>query len=170
MEEWKEVYGFDTLYEISNKGRLRTKRHGARGYQSEYRYIEPRENNNGYLTFNLKRNHVQTTVFVHRLVASAFVENPNKWDEVNHKDEDKHNNDASNLEYYNHLYNCNYGLRNKKTAGKNSKKIICIETGVTYQSATQAAEKMGISKTAINNFLHGRSNTCAGYTWRYADV
>lgn len=170
MEIWEEVYGFDSLYEISNLGRLRTKHHGARGYQKEYRYIEPRDNGKGYLCFNLKSNHTQKTVYVHRLVANAFVANPNKHTEINHKDENKRNNSADNLEWCSHINNCNYGTRNERAKAKRTRKIICNETGVIYNSVEQAAEIMGVGKTAISNCLHGRTKTCAGYTWRLVNV
>lgn len=165
MEEWKEVYGFDVLYEISNRGRLRTKHHGEQGYKNEYRYIEPTNNGKGYLRFNLHKNHIQKTVYVHRLVAEYFVENPNGYTEINHKDENKSNNVAMNLEWCGRKYNCNYGTRNERCG--NRKPIRCKETGVIYESAEYAAKILNASKTALSNCLNGRSKTCAGYTWEY---
>ena len=169
-EEWKEVYGFDHLYEISNYGHLRTKYAGKRGYTKDYRNIEPINNGNGYLRFNLKCNGVQRTVYVHKLVAEYFIENPNGYTEVNHKDEDKTNNHVNNLEWCTHKYNSNYGTRNERASRLNCKRIRCIETEQIFQSITEAAKEMNVVKTSISNCVNGRSATAAGYTWEYVDV
>lgn len=169
-EIFAEVYGYDNLYEISNFARLRTKRWGKEGYKKEYRYIQPRKNEHGYLCVNLPRNGRQKTVYIHRLVAEAFVINPQKLPEVNHKDENKYNNRADNLEWCTHVDNCNYGTRNDRTTEKNKRPVICVETGIVYDSCTSAAEAMGVGKTAISNCVNGRSKSCSGYTWRKADV
>ena len=167
-EEWREVYGYDVLYEVSNTGKVRTKHHGKCGYKSEYRFIKPVNNGNGYMRFNFMQGGKQKTVYLHRLVAEYFVENTNGYTEVNHIDEDKTNNDASNLEWCTHLYNCNYGTRNERAAAKTGKKIICVETGQIYESTAKAAKALGVGSTAISNCLNGRTATSCGYTWKYA--
>lgn len=169
-EEWKEVYAFDILFEVSNLGRIRTKYHGKQGYKKEYRYIEPLDNGKGYLRINIKRNGNQKTVYIHRLVAEAFVPNPDGFVEINHKDENKKNNSADNLEWCTHLYNCHYGTRNERTGRAHAKKIVCVELNKIYDSLREAAKDMDVGKTAISNCLKGRSKSCAGYSWRYADV
>lgn len=171
MEEiWAEVYGFDHLYEISNLGRLRTKFAGKRGYTKEYRIIEPLNNGKGYLRFNLRLNGKQKTAYVHRLVAEAFISNPNGYKEINHKDENKANNCSDNLEWCNHLYNQNYGTLGERVGTIRKKKIRCIESGIIYDSLTEASKAMSVCSTAINNCLKKRSKTCCGYTWEYVDV
>lgn len=170
MEEWREVLGFDILYEVSNLGRVRTRYSEEHGYSNEYTYLKPLDNNKGYLRFNWRQRKHQRTVYLHRLVAEAFCDNPNMYSEVNHKDEDKNNNRADNLEWCNHKYNSNYGTRNKRTAEKNRVKVQCIETGAIFQSLDEAAEQMGVVKTSISNCLRGRSKSSAGYTWRYVDA
>lgn len=170
MEEWREVYGFDVLYEISNTGKLRTKHHGKKGYTSEYRNISPLDNGNGYLRVNLRLNRKQKTVYIHKLVAQAFVPNPKSLTEVNHIDENKQNNNAENLEWCTHFYNCQYGTRNKRTGEKRAKKILCVELNIIYNSLIEASQKLNIGKTAISNCLKGRSKTSGGYSWRYVDV
>lgn len=170
MEVWKEILGFDILYEVSNLGRVRTRYFKERGYTFEYRFLKPVDNGNGYLRFNWKLNGKQKTVYLHKLVATAFVENPNGYKEVNHLDENKKNNYADNLQWVSHVENCNHGTRNKRVAEKTSKSILCVETGIKYKSVSEAAHYMGIVKTAISNCLNGRSNTAAGYHWGYVDV
>lgn len=171
MEEiWKEVYGYDHLYEISNKGRLRTKYSGKRGYTKDYKLITPLDNGHGYLKFNLRLNHKQKTVYVHQLVAEAFIENPNGYMEINHKDEDKKNNHVDNLEWCERKYNQNYGTLGIRLSVSHSRKIRCKENGMIFDSITDAAKKMNTCKTAISNNIHGRSKTSCGYTWEYINV
>ncbi len=170
MEKWKEVYGYDALYEISNLGRIRTKHHGKEGYKKEYRYLEPIDNGNGYLRVNLRSNHRQRTAYIHKLVAQAFVDNPNGYSEINHIDEDKSNNNADNLEWCSHLYNCQYGTKNIRASEKRKKKIECVELGIIFDSLNDAANYFDVGVSAIGNCLKGRSKSCAGYTWRYAGV
>lgn len=167
MEIWKEVYGYDTLYEVSNLGRVRTKRDHAIGYTPEYRFVTPRDNGKGYLAFNFHIRGLQRTVYLHRLVAIAFVDNPLGLTEVNHINEDKTDCRAINLEWCTHAYNCRYGSRNIRAAEKNSKPIVCIETGIRYVSVTEAARQLGCAVTSISNHLAGRTKTSQGYHWRY---
>lgn len=167
MEVWKEVYGFDILYEVSNLGNVRTKYVKNRGYTSEYHECIPLDNGNGYLRFNWKSNRKSHTVYVHRLVALYFLENPNGYLEINHKDENKNNNSADNLEWCDRVYNSNYGTRNIRSAKKNKIKIRCNETGIIYDSVKAAAEDMNVRNTAISNCLNNRSKSSCGYTWSY---
>ena len=169
-EEWCEVLGFDILFEVSNYGRARTRYSDKEGYTKEYREMKPRDNGKGYLCFNLRQRKRQRTVYVHRLVAEAFIKNPLNFPEINHKDEDKTNNSAENLEWCTHKYNCEYGTRNERGARKNRKAVKCLETGVIFESAEDAAQQLGICKTAILNCIKGRSKTSGGFTWSFADV
>lgn len=168
MEEWREVLGFDTLYEVSNEGRVRTRRSKEKGYTAEYHIVEPLDNGNGYLRFNWKLKGNQRTIYLHKLVAEYFVNNPRHLCEVNHKDENKHNNCADNLEWCSHKYNCNYGTRNSR-AGKKNKRVLCIETDIVYDSISIASEALGVGKSALSNCLNGRSKSCCGYSWRYVN-
>ncbi|MCR5652216.1 MAG: HNH endonuclease [Ruminococcus sp.] len=168
-ELWKEVIGFDTLYEVSNLGHLRTKCNVKGIYTSEYRYVKPTDNGKGYLRFNLKQNKKQVTVYLHRLVAVAFVDNPHDYEEINHIDENKYNNRAENLEWCTHLYNCNFGTRNERSSKKRQKRIKCNELNLYFESIQEAAEWLGVVKTAISNCLNGRTITCGGFTWSYCN-
>jgi hypothetical protein len=88
---WKPVSGYNGYYEVSNKGEVRA----LRGHVLR----KPQINNSGYYCLNLSKKGKQKGVLIHRLVANAFIPNPEKKEEVNHKDFDKSNNCVSNLEW-----------------------------------------------------------------------
>ena len=103
MEEWKNVIGYEGLYEVSNKGNVRNIRRNT--------LLKLSKNNYGYIKVFLYKNGIRTCLSVHRLVAQAFIPNPDNLPQVNHKDEDKTNNSVDNLEWCNQKYNVNYGHR-----------------------------------------------------------
>ena len=168
MEIWKEIYNYDVLYEVSNLGRVRTRYDKYKGYTEDYRYLKAIDNGNGYLRFNWRLNGRQRTVYLHQLVAQAFIENPNKYNEINHKDENKYNNKMENLEWCEHIYNCRYGTRNQRAKIKKQIPVKCVEANLNFSSIKEAAEWANVCITAISNCLNGRSKSCRGYTWRYA--
>lgn len=106
MEIFKDIKGYPN-YQISNKGRIWSK------YRN--RYLKPFVNNSGYEMINIMAvNGKRKGELIHRLVALAFVDNPNQYPEVNHLDENKLNNEASNLEWCTRKQNNNYGQHNAK--------------------------------------------------------
>ena len=114
MEEWRAVPDYEGLYEVSNKGNVRNVRRNILLKLTKTKY--------GYIQVWLYKNGIRTGLRVHRLVAKAFLLNPENLTEVNHKDEDKTNNNVDNLEWCNRKYNVNYGSRKDKvkdTAIKN---------------------------------------------------
>ena len=98
-ESWKIVSGYDYPYMISDYGRVR----GTKGIMKQY------DNGYGYLVVEFRKNGRRKHLRVHRLVAGAFIPNPENLPEVNHKDEDKHNNFVTNLEWCTSSYNKCYG-------------------------------------------------------------
>lgn len=120
MEEWRPITGYEGLYEVSNFGRVRSLnrqfiRSDGRLHNEPGRILRGCITTRGYLCVNLcDNNHKVTTHKVHRLVAYMFIPNPNNYPHVNHKDEDKLNNNYENLEWCTELYNDNYGSRNQK--------------------------------------------------------
>lgn len=155
---------------MSDCGRVRTKFAGKSGYQKEYKILNPLDNGKGYLRFNWKSNGKNRTVYVHRLVAEAFLDNPKGYNEVNHIDENKRNNNSHNLEWCSHIENCNHGTRNERTAKMRQKEIVCVENGIHYKSIKEAAKEMGVGITAIANCLKGRAKTSCGFHWRYNEI
>ena len=103
MEEWKNVIGYEGLYEVSNKGNVRNVRRNT--------LLKLSKTNYGYIQVYLYKNGIRTGLKVHRLVAQAFIPNPDNLPEVNHKDENPINNSVNNLEWCDHKYNVNYGHR-----------------------------------------------------------
>ena len=120
-EEWRPIEGYEGLYEVSNTGRVRSlDRYCYRLHKGKV--LSPAKDTDGYLQVVLHCNGKQHQRKVHRLVAQAFIENPDNLPEVNHKDEDKTNNRVDNLEWCDRSYNINYGSRKDKvrdTAIKN---------------------------------------------------
>ena len=100
-EIWKEMSGFEDMYEISNLSNIRNKK--------TKRLIKQFKNRHGYVTARIYKDGVGTTRTVHRLVAKTFIPNPENLPEVNHKDENKSNNVVSNLEWCTRIYNVYYG-------------------------------------------------------------
>ena len=121
MEIWKPVVGFEELYEVSNLGNVRRKEHDGfsrnRGRHYEAREKVLGKDKDGYSTVMLYAGQDKKKLCkVHRLVAKAFIANPNGYSQVNHIDEDKANNKVENLEWCDCKYNNNYGNRNKNVS------------------------------------------------------
>jgi hypothetical protein len=104
-EEWKPIENYEDLYWVSNFGNVKSKRKNKK----------LSINLDGYYVVNLSKNGKSKIFNVHRLVAKAFISNPNNLPQVNHKDENKLNNNVDNLEWCDSNYNHNYGTRNKRT-------------------------------------------------------
>ena len=183
-EEWRDVVGYEGLYEVSNHGRVRSKDRliiGRSGLLANIKgqILHPILHCTGYLVVNLAdrtngRGCKQKKV--HRLVAEAFLDNLNNLPYINHKDENPTNNNAENLEWCSAFYNANYGTRNAKisrnTKGKKAKAVIGthIETGkkIIFPSLTSVSDG-GFNKSNIWKAIHGRIHSSLGYTWRYLE-
>lgn len=118
-EQWKDIKGYEGLYQVSNYGKVKRLEHKECNSIQEVRILPERIlkqtfNFRGYLKVGLSKDNKTKHVFVHRLVAGAFIDNPNNYPQVNHKDEDKTNNCVDNLEWCTNLYNANYGTRRKQ--------------------------------------------------------
>lgn len=112
-EIWKPINETDGLYEVSNTGKVRSLNYGNAGVTKELKLST--EKQTGYVKVGLKDyNGKWRLCLVHRLVAKAFIPNPNSFPCINHKDEDKTNNNACNLEWCTYKYNSNYGTAVKR--------------------------------------------------------
>lgn len=155
-EEWKDVVGYEGLYQVSNKGNVRNAYGKTRKAKID-RY--------GYETINLSKDGLKKWYAVHRLVAMAFVENPNNYPSVNHIDENKTNNDYRNLEWCTVEYNNKYGERGAHISKTLTKTVKCVETGVIY-TAIDAANKFGVCVQAIRKAARLNGKSC-GFHWQY---
>lgn len=120
---------------------------------------------------------------IHRLVAITYIPNPDNLPCVNHKDEIRTNNCVDNLEWCTYQYNNTYGTRLEKVSKKSKKNelwkygveaiktaVRCVETGVVYESAMEAARQLGISHSHIGCCCTGKRKTTGGYHWMFAEV
>ena len=142
--------------------------------------LKPAADGGGYLYVSLHKDNKAKNHKVHRLVANAFIENPEGLNEVNHKDEDKTNNTVDNLEWCSHKENCNYGTRNHRVAEANSIPIDMLtkdgEFIRQFPSAMEAKRYLrtnGFPKASVSHIIEcckGREhyNTAYGFKWRYA--
>lgn len=124
--------------------------------------LKPIQHTNGYYAVSLSKNNIHKIYLIHRLVAEVFLNNPNGYPCVNHKDENKTNNKMSNLEWCTHIYNNNYGKHNKKVAEALSKKVLCIETGIIYESLAEVERQIGVAHNSISKVCLRRKT----YSWR----
>lgn len=99
----KDIQGYEGLYAITSCGRVWS-------YKSK-RFLMPYKNNKGYLLIKLSKNNVRKAYTIHRLVAEAYIPNPENKEQVNHKDENKENNCVNNLEWMTNEENGRYGTR-----------------------------------------------------------
>lgn len=179
-EIWKDITGYEGLYQVSNLGRVRslTRKVSVIGKKNSRVFIgkikkDVREKKNGYLVVSLFRNGKSKRFFIHRVVANAFLSNPNDLPQVNHKDEDKTNNKVSNLEWCDAKYNTNYGSCIEKRIAPQRKRISQYTINGTYvQSFASMAdvERMfGFNHSAICMCCKDFTKTTYGYKWKYAE-
>lgn len=159
---WKPVLGFEQYYMVNRSGDVLSLRSG--------RLRVPVPNpQNGYLAMMLSGVRETKMVYVHRLVAEAFVENPNGYGFVNHKDENKRNNNASNLEWCTKAYNNTYNGKTQRCC----KPIVQVDpnTGeeTLWASARKAAEAGFANYKNISACCNGKRNRAGGYEWRFAE-
>ena len=174
-EIWKDILGHEGSYQVSNLGRVRSLDrecwNGHVFFVKKGRVLQLKPSTSGYMRVSLVRNN---DAYVHRLVAAAFHPNPDGLPQVNHKDENKLNNTADNLEWCTSLYNMHYGeavsVREKKlkqTHIGNRKPVINLDTGEVYQSVTEAATKTGAHYMSVSNCIRGKTKRAGGYRFSY---
>lgn len=162
--EWKSVKGFEGQYEVSNTGLIKS----LKG--KEERILKSRvHSKTGYVTVILSNNGSKYSRLVHRLVAEAFIENPESKPEVNHIDEDKVNNSVENLEWNTHEENSNHGTKNIRSANKQSMAVIGVdEFGniVEIHSSIRSAERLtGFGHSNISACASGKSAKYKNLEW-----
>ena len=164
-EIWKDIKDYEGLYQVSNLGRVKRITTG--------RVLKPLKHANGYLMVKLSKNSIVYTKTTHRLVAEAFIPNPEHKSEINHIDENKTNNNVSNLEWMTRKENINHGTRTERMSKTQSIPIIAtnIKTGESkeFYGARACARQLGLTHGNITSVLKGRYKQTGGYTFKYKE-
>lgn len=183
-EVWKDVVGYEGYYQVSNLGKVKSvDRYVATvGNPSGKRLIKGKilsqakrtiRHEPGYCFVGLSKNNITTTFAVHRLVAQAFIPNPGNLPCVNHKDENKFNNNVNNLEWCTVAYNNTYGTARERGGKKKSMPV--VKLGLDgylirrYKSLVTAAKEEGVTKGNLANICVNRNGkkTLNGFVFMY---
>ena len=163
-EEWRPIKGYEGLYEVSNFGRVKSL---CAGRWKSTMLRKPQLTKNGYKAVMLRKSGNVQLITIHRIVATAFLDNPDGLREVNHKDEDKTNNHVDNLEWCTRKYNQNYNEHYKIYY----KPVIQLTKDGTevgrYESLKAAQEATGVLSSYISGALRGRQRTAGGFRWQF---
>ena len=162
VETFVEIEGFEK-YEVSNLGRVRNIKSGI--------VLKPWITKDGYLRHHLYgHNNKKKNLFLHKIIATAFIENLEEKSQVNHIDENKLNNDLSNLEWCTAKENSIHGTRIKRIAEKHFKKVIQLDLNDNvlneFESMVQAEQETGVFASSISICCNGKSKSAGGYKWR----
>lgn len=176
MEQWRDIEGYEGLYEISNLGNVKSlpklKENYKGSYYTKERILKLKEHEDGYWEVRLYKDKKQKTYYVHRLVAAAFIENPNNYPEINHIDENKKNNLVENLEWCDHLYNMHHGRCQEKRINSSKKPVLQFDQQNNFikkwDSITEAGATLKIQKGSISRCCKGELKTTGGFKWKYA--
>ena len=160
LEIWKDIKGYEDLYQASNTGKVRSLKNNLILKQQCDRY--------GYFRVILYKNSKISNKLVHRLVAEAFVPNPEKFNIVNHKDENPKNNNFSNLEWCTQKYNANYGNAQVKRLKTRTKPLIAINTKTGFIrefNCINDAVREKFYYKFIKQCLNGNKKFYKGFKW-----
>lgn len=162
---WKPIVGFEEHYLVSDEGMVWSAR--------RHKVLKPKIDRYGYEVVTLSVNGISHHRTIHRLVAQAFVPNPNNLSTVNHINENKTDNRAVNLEWMSVADNDNYGTRNKRMADSKCHQpvaqVLSDSNTVIYKGVKDASRKTGINRSCIALCCKGVQKTAGGYKWRYVN-
>ena len=163
MEIWHDTEGYEGLYQVSNKGHVKSLKWGKE------RILRPMINSSGYYHIGLYNDGVRKAFRLHRLVAEAFIPNPDNLPEINHRDENKKNNCVENLEWCDRGYNINYGTRNERV----SRKILQYSKSGDFirewTGALEVERVLGINNSHIIQCCKDKRKSAGGFVWRYKE-
>lgn len=140
QERWKPIFGYDGMYEVSDLGRVRSRKRG------EWKVMSAKKSRSGYFSINLYKDGKQKTVKIHRLVAQAFIPNDNIFNtEINHINEDKSDNKVSNIEWCDRRYNNTYNeIHHRRTKYKRDKIKSIYDPNLTYAENLEIFKANGV--------------------------
>lgn len=172
MEQWSPVIGYEGLYEVSNEGNVKSLNYRHTGRE---KLLKPQTDKDGYLYVALCKDGKVKVKKIHRLVAQAFIPNPNGFTEVNHKDENPANDNVSNIEWCDRKYNNNYGTRTQRVTEARSKKVYQYSLNgelVAIWSSTREVGRNGFDQGAVvkccsNKYHREGNNIYKNYIWKY---
>ena len=178
MEQWRDIDGFEGMYQISDCGRVRSVERVVKmtRYGKEHdmhhkgRVLRTHTTKDGYTSVQLTKGSKPHTLRVHRLVAKAFIPNSDRLPDVNHKDGDKSNNKKNNLEWCTKSYNTKHAYDNgliDKSKMKFNRKKVRRSDGKVFESLTEAAEDSGTHISDVSMCCHGRLLHTAGYGFEF---
>lgn len=167
QEIWKDIKDYEGLYQISNLGRVKSFRASTKYGSPEEMILKPSLINSGYGVVTLYGNGKKRKHQIHRLVATEFIENPNNFPCINHKDENKLNNCVDNLEWCTYQYNNNYGTAKIRAAKTRAKRVrqknLNGDILAIYQSLNIASELLKIDYNNLDNWCNNGFG--GGYIW-----
>ena len=156
-----DIKGYEGIYAITSCGKVWS-------YKTK-RFLKTIKTQKGYEKVYLYKDNIVKHPTIHKLVATAYIPNPNNFPQINHKDENKENNSVNNLEWCTNKYNSNYGTRNIRMARAKWRKVLCIELNRIFDSEKQAEAELKIGVSRISECCSGKNKTAGGYHWKYAE-
>ena len=181
MEIWKDIKGFEGLYQISDLGNVKSLNYKRTKTE---KILIPKKHNKGYLQVQLKNKDTNKTFTIHRLVAETFIPNPNNYPCVNHKDENKQNNNVGNLEWVTYKGNNDYSkllhperyrqkIENEKYKRRLNNKVNQFDLKGNlirvWDNSRTIFVETGMSDWSISECCRGNRKTAYGYIWQYAN-
>lgn len=170
-EIWKDIPQFEGIYQASTKGRIRSldrERYcrNKHTFLCKGKILMPKIQNSGYMIVWLRKDGKTYAKTIHRLIAKTFIPNPSAFEQVNHKDGNKINNNVKNLEWCSRSENVKHAYRVIHRLKPRSVKVQCVDTGEIFESIKEAEKAFGICRGAINQVVAGRHKTAGGLIWQ----
>lgn len=181
MEIWKDIVGYEGLYQVSNRGNVMSLNYGNRGYSKR---LTPKCNNKGRLWVELVRQKKKNPMLIHRLVAEAFIPNPENHPQINHKDENPKNNEVYNLEWCDAVYNNRYSMalhperpKTRKSTSRYKKRNLSKINQYDknggfirqWENSRAIYLETKMSDWSISECCRGNRRSAYGFIWQYAN-